>query len=116
MQCDNDNVKHLYKKLELEHSLETGTFTTFAEQLQIMERWLQIVLGTGTMFSSVGLFVFYLIFEKFVKSLRGSTEKEKVDGVDRIRLRVRMELLEVKRKWNSWCMKNMTLRIMKYCR
>lgn len=48
---------------------------------------MQIVLGT--VFSSVGLFVFYLIFEKFVKSLRGSTEKEKAEGVDRIRLRVK---------------------------
>ena len=53
-----------------------------------MDRWLQIILGT--LFSSVGVFIFYLIFERFVKSkLRGSNLKEAVDGVERIQLRVK---------------------------
>lgn len=53
-----------------------------------MDRWLQIILGT--LFSSVGVFIFYLIFERFVKSkLRGSNIKETVDGVERIQLRVK---------------------------
>lgn len=52
-----------------------------------MERWLQILLGT--VFSSVGLFIFYLIFEKFVKSWIGSRGREITDGVDRIQLRVK---------------------------
>jgi len=52
-----------------------------------MERWLQILLGT--VFSSVGLFVFYLIFEKLVKSWIGSRGREVADGVDRIQLRVK---------------------------
>ena len=53
-----------------------------------MERWLQILLGT--LFGSVGLFIFYCIFEKFVKSLmRGSSKQEKAEGVDRIQLRVK---------------------------
>jgi len=53
-----------------------------------MDRWLQIILGT--LFSSVGVFIFYLIFERFVKSkLRGSNIKEAVDGVERIQLRVK---------------------------
>ena len=54
----------------------------------MMDRWLQIILGT--LFSSVGVFIFYLIFERFVKSkLRGSNIKEAVDGVERIQLRVK---------------------------
>ena len=52
-----------------------------------MERWIQILLGT--VFSSVGVFIFYLIFEKFVKSMRGSKSRDKAEGVERIRLRVR---------------------------
>ena len=53
-----------------------------------MDRWLQIILGT--LFSSVGVFIFYLIFERFVKSkLRGNNIKETVDGVERIQLRVK---------------------------
>ena len=39
-----------------------------------MERWAQILLGT--ILSSVGLFVFYLIFEKFFKNFKGSRAKE----------------------------------------
>ena len=52
-----------------------------------MERWIQILLGT--VFSSVGVFIFYFIFEKFVKSMRGSKSRDKAEGVERIRLRVR---------------------------
>ena len=53
-----------------------------------MERWAQILIGT--ILSSVGLYVFYLIFEKFFKNcLKGSQAKEITNGVDRIRLRVK---------------------------
>jgi len=53
-----------------------------------MERWVQILIGT--ILSSVGLYVFYLIFEKFFKNcLKGSQAKEVTNGVDRIRLRVK---------------------------
>ena len=53
-----------------------------------MERWVQILIGT--ILSSVGLYVFYLIFEKFFKNcLKGSHAKEVTNGVDRIRLRVK---------------------------
>ena len=52
-----------------------------------MERWAQILLGT--ILSSVGVFVFYLIFEKFFKNFKGSQAKEVTNGVDRIQLRVK---------------------------
>ena len=53
-----------------------------------MERWAQILIGT--ILSSVGLYVFYLIFEKFFKNcLKGSQAKEVTNGVDRIQLRMK---------------------------
>ena len=52
-----------------------------------MERWAQILIGT--ILSSVGLFVFYLIFEKFFKNFKGSQAKEVTNGVDRIQLRMK---------------------------
>ena len=51
-----------------------------------MERWLKILLGT--FFGSVAVFIFYLIFEKFVKSHRGSKGRGKED-TERISLRVK---------------------------
>ena len=54
----------------------------------IMERWAQILIGT--ILSSVGVFVFYIIFEKFFKQcLKGSQAREVTSGVDRIQLRVK---------------------------
>jgi len=55
-----------------------------------MERWLKILLGT--FFGSVAVFIFYLIFEKFVKSHRGSNRREK-EETERISLRVKQKLL-----------------------
>jgi len=52
-----------------------------------MERWAQILIGT--ILSSVGVFVFYLIFEKFFKNFKGSQAKEVTNGVDRIQLRMK---------------------------
>ena len=51
-----------------------------------MERWLKILLGT--FFGSLAVFLFYLIFEKFVKSHRGSKGPVK-EETERISLRVK---------------------------
>jgi len=52
-----------------------------------MERWLQITLGT--IFGSVGVIVFYIIFEKFLKTCKGSRRPEKPEGINTLELRVR---------------------------
>jgi len=52
-----------------------------------MERWLQITLGT--FFGSVGVVVFYLIFEKFFKTCRGSRRPEKPEGLNTFQFRAK---------------------------